>query len=183
METVGTNVVVQTAAFTEENGSLSYPTDLSGYNRLQAQLKSRSRTEKPVKQATYTFGSEEEPSICSPAGRPTPSRPSSPSVQSQPGTTTAPTTEPVWTSPTSDPPSLLDKVTWKGPYDPEPVMLILSANALNGKLDLQFDDPQDKQAVGSFWSILSGAFNSRVPLVGPEWGFEWEKRGYESRDF
>lgn len=35
-------------------------------------------------------------------------------------------------------------------------MLILSANALNGKLDLQFDDPQDKQAVGSFWSILSG---------------------------
>lgn len=174
VETVGTNVVVQTAAFTEENGSLSYPTDLSGYNRLQAQLKNRSRTEKPVKRATYTFGSENGTLYllsCREAGSATAS---SPSVQSQPGTTTAPTTEPVWTNPTSDPPSLLDKVTWKGPYDPEPVMLILSANALNGKLDLQFDDPQDKQAVGSFWSILSGAFNSRVPLVGPEWGFEWE---------
>lgn len=174
VETVGTNVVVQTAAFTEENGSLSYPTDLSGYNRLQAQLKSRSRTEKPVKQATYTFGSENGTLYLLSCREADSVTASSPSVQSQPGTTTAPTTEPVWTNPTSDPPSLLDKVTWKGPYDPEPVMLILSANALNGKLDLQFDDPQDKQAVGSFWSILSGAFNSRVPLVGPEWGFEWE---------
>ena len=174
IETVGTHVVVRTAAFSKEDGSLTYPTDLSGYNRLQAQLKNRSRTEEPYKRATYTFGSENGTLYllsCREAGSATAS---SPSVQSQPGTTTAPTTEPVWTNPTSDPPSLLDKVTWKGPYDPEPVMLILSANALNGKLDLQFDDPQDKQAVGSFWSILSGAFNSRVPLVGPEWGFEWE---------
>ena len=172
IETIGTNVVVQTAAFREENGSLSYPTDLSGYNRLQAQLKSR--TEEPYKRATYTFGSENGTLYLLSCREADSATASSPPVQSQPGTTTAPTTEPVWTNPTSDPPSLLDKVTWKGPYDPEPVMLILSANALNGKLDLQFDDPQDKQAVGSFWSILSGAFNSRVPLVGPEWGFEWE---------
>lgn len=137
METVGTNVVVQTAAFTEENGSLSYPTDLSGYNRLQAQLKSRSRTEKPVKQATYTFGSENGTLYLLSCREADSVTASSPSVQSQPGTTTAPTTEPVWTNPTSDPPSLLDKVTWKGSYDPEPVMLILSANALNGKLDLR----------------------------------------------
>ena len=173
VEAVGTNVIVTTAAFAEEDSSLFYPTDLAGYNRLQSRLKTWSQTKKAVKWATYTFGSDNGTLYLLSCRSTTPGTTASPSSQTQPATT--PTTEPVWTNPRANPPSLLDNVTWKGRYDPDPLLPLLYAFSLRGEYEPPFDSPEDKQAAGDFLLVLSGAFRSRVTYVKAEWNVRWEK--------
>ncbi len=168
----GNTITVKTAAFAGD--VWTYPTDSTEYQRLQSQLKSWSRTRKADKQAIYTFGMENGvPYLlsCRDADSSSSTSPTSP-----------PVTEPVWTNPTSDPPSLLDKVRWTGQSDPDALLPLFHAFSLRGGYKPP-ESPEDKQTAADYLLVLSGAFRGRVEDVKKEWDVRWDKMDDDPETF
>lgn len=176
----GSTITVKTAAFAGD--VWTYPTDSTEYQRLQAQLKSWSRTRKADKQAIYTFGIENGVPYLLSCRDADSSSSTSPTGQLQPNPTSPPVTEPVWTNPTSDPPSLLDKVRWTGQSDPDALLPLFHAFSLRGGYKPP-ESPEDKQTAADYLLVLSGAFRGRVEDVKKEWDVRWDKMDDDPETF